>query len=169
MVLRSDRPEAQRIHNRHRPRAHGENVAQNSAHARGRTLERLNERRMIVRFDLEGAGPTLADVDDAGVLAWSLQHMAAVRGQSSQMNARRLVRAVLAPHHAENAEFGERRFASAQEFLDLFVFIQSEAVIPNELGRDGWSLQRGHRGLALLLSHFEAWEDREKSRGELCG
>ena len=34
----NDRPKAQRVHDRQRPRAHGENVAQNAAHAGGCTL-----------------------------------------------------------------------------------------------------------------------------------
>ena len=34
-----------------------------------RTLERLDERRVVVALDLEGDRPALADVDDAGVLA----------------------------------------------------------------------------------------------------
>ena len=102
--LHADRPEAQRIHHRDRPRAHGENVAQNSADAGGRALKRLDKRRMIVRLDLERAGPAVADVDDAGVLARPLHHQLAARGQPLQMHARRFVGAVLAPHHAEDAQ-----------------------------------------------------------------
>ena len=83
-----DGPEAQRIHDGDRTRAHGEDVAQDAAHAGGRALERLDERRMIVRLDLEGAGPAVADVDDAGVLARPLHHAAAVRGQALQVHAR---------------------------------------------------------------------------------
>ena len=73
--LRRDRAKAQRIHHRDRPRAHGEDIAQNSADAGGRSLEGLNERRMIVRLDLEGAGPAVADINDAGVFARPLQHL----------------------------------------------------------------------------------------------
>ena len=39
-----DRAEAQRIHHRDRPRAHGKDVAQNAADAGGRALKRLDER-----------------------------------------------------------------------------------------------------------------------------
>jgi hypothetical protein len=69
-----DGPEAQGIHHRDRPCPHGENVAENSADAGGRALKRFDERWMIVRFDLEGAGPAVANVDDARVLARSLQY-----------------------------------------------------------------------------------------------
>src|SRR5262249_24426993 len=41
--LGSDRPESQRIHYRHRTRAHGKDVAQNAPDASGRALKRLNE------------------------------------------------------------------------------------------------------------------------------
>ncbi len=119
-----DRPETQRIHHRDRPRAHGKDVAQNSADAGGGALKRLDKRRMIVRLDLEGAGPAIADIDDAGILARALQHQLAARGQPLQMHARRFVGAVLAPHHAEDAEFGEGGLASAQQRFDFFVFVE---------------------------------------------
>src|SRR5262249_21590904 len=66
--------EAQRVHHRDRPRAHGEDVAQNSADARGRALKRLDEARVIVRFDLERDHVPAADIDDAGILARSLHY-----------------------------------------------------------------------------------------------
>ena len=143
-----DRPKAQRIHHRDRPRAHGENVAQDSAHAGGCALKRLDERRMIVRLDFESAGPAVADIDDAGILAGPLQHALAARGQPLQMHARRFVGAVLAPHHAENAEFGESRFAAAEKLLDFFVLVRSKAVLPEGLRRKSRG-QRGGHGRSL--------------------
>ena len=110
----SRRPEAQRIQHRDRPRAHGEDVAQDAADAGGRALERLDEAGMIVRFDLERDGIAVADIDDAGVFARALQHVLALGRQLLQMNARALVGAVLAPHHAENAEFGVGGLAAQQ-------------------------------------------------------
>src|ERR1035438_10295882 len=65
--------EAQGIQYRYRPRTHGEDVAKNSAYASGRALKRLNETRMIVRFDLECNCVITADVDDAGVFSRPLQ------------------------------------------------------------------------------------------------
>jgi hypothetical protein len=74
-----DRPaaEAQRIQHRDGPRAHGENVAQNAAHAGGRALKRLDEAGVVVRFDLEGDHVAAADIDDAGVFARPLHHQLA--------------------------------------------------------------------------------------------
>ncbi len=107
-----ERTEAQRVHDRDRPRAHSEDVAQDSAYAGGRALERLDEAGMIVRFDLERDGVTIADIDDAGVLTRTLHHQLAAGRQLLQMQARAFVGAVLAPHHAENAEFGVVGFAA---------------------------------------------------------
>src|SRR6185436_12578346 len=42
------RTKAQAVHRGNRPRAHRENVTQNSAHASCSTLKRLNKRRVIV-------------------------------------------------------------------------------------------------------------------------
>src|SRR6266498_4275258 len=89
---------------------------------------------MIMRFDLERAGPALTDIDDAGILARSLHHQLAARRQTLQVHARRFVRAVLAPHHAEDTEFGPRGFASAQQMLDFLEFVSREPVLPDRLG-----------------------------------
>src|SRR5271157_1303680 len=62
----ADRPEAERVHDSQRPRAHGEDVAQDAAHACGRALKRLDVAGVVVALDLEGAGPAFAYVDDAG-------------------------------------------------------------------------------------------------------
>ena len=148
-----DGAEAQRIHHRDRPRAHSEDVAQDSADAGGRALERLDERRVVVRFDLERAGPAVADVDDAGVLSRALHDALAARGQPLQVDARGFVGAVLAPHHAEDAEFGQGGLASAQKLADFLVFVERESVLPDGFRGKGRG-QRGRHG-GVLLSHFE--------------
>jgi hypothetical protein len=56
-------------------------VAQNAADAGGRALERLDETGVVVRFDLEGDHVAAADIDDAGVLAGTLDHQLAARGE----------------------------------------------------------------------------------------
>ena len=109
---RVERAEAQRIQQRDRPRAHREDVADDAADAGGRALIRLDERRVVVRFDLEDGGQPVADVHGAGVLAGPLQHARALGRQRLQVHARALVAAVLGPHHREDAELGERRLAA---------------------------------------------------------
>ncbi len=61
-----------------------------------------------------------------------LQHQLAARGQLLQMNARALVGAVLAPHHAEDAELGVAGLAAEQRD-DLVVFRPGELVWPRSL------------------------------------
>ncbi len=102
-----------------------------------------------MRFDLEGAGPAVADVDDAGVFAGALHDAAgaggalAARGQPLEVDARGLVGAVLGPHHAENAELGEG-WRAAQRRFDARVLLRRKAVLLEKLGRD--ACRCGHRG-----------------------
>src|SRR5260370_38974562 len=97
----------ERMHARHWPRAHGENIAQDAADAGSRPLKWLNERWMIMRLNFERASPPVTDVDDPGILSRPLKHAAAMRRQPLQMPPRRFVGAVCAPHHAENSELSE--------------------------------------------------------------
>ena len=63
------RAEAQRVHRRDRPRAHGEDVAQDAADAGRRALIGLDVGGVVVALHLEDDRLAVADVDDAGVLA----------------------------------------------------------------------------------------------------
>src|SRR5436189_3193154 len=144
-----DRAEAERIHYCQRSSAHGEDVAQNAANARGSSLKWLNVGRMIVRLNFEGTRPAIADVDDAGVLSRSLDNPAAPRWQTFQVDARGFVRAVLAPHYAEDSQFGERQL-TAKELQDLLVFIRCDSVIFQQLGCD---LAGGRYSLGVRCGH----------------
>ena len=121
------RAEAQRVHQRDRPRAHREDVADDAADAGRRALVRLDERRVVVRFDLEDGGEAVADVDGAGVLARPLQHARPGRRQLPQVDPRALVAAVLRPHHREDAELGQGRLA-AERRDDAVVLVGLQAV-----------------------------------------
>ena len=147
------RTEAQGVHHGDGPRAHGEDVAQDAAHTGGRALKRLNEAGMVVRFDLERDGVIVADVDDAGVFAWPLQDQLAARGQLLQVKARAFVRAMLAPHHAEDAEFGIGGLA-AEQGDDLVVFRPGELVGFDDFGRH--RLARSHQGGDHGLENYKA-------------
>ena len=94
-----ERTEPQRVHQGDRPRAHGEDVPQDAADAGGRALERLDGRRVVVALDADGGGDAVADIDDAGVLARTDEHPGRLGRQPAQVQARRLVGAVLGPHH----------------------------------------------------------------------
>ena len=73
------RAEAQSVEQRDRPRAHGDDVAQDPADAGRRALERLDRGGVVVALDLERDGEPLAEVDHAGVLARALEHALARR------------------------------------------------------------------------------------------
>jgi hypothetical protein len=68
------------------------------------------------------------------------------------MDARRFVGAMLAPHHAEDAEFGKRGLTLSEKVLDLFVLVGSESVLPEGFRRNGRGYGDGHG--ETLLSHL---------------
>src|SRR5262249_42230244 len=108
-VVRTTEP--QRIEHGDRPGAHRENIAQDATHAGGRLLKWFDKARVVVRFDLKRHHVSATDIDDARVLAGPLHHGLAASGQFLQVEARAFVRAVLAPHYAEDSEFGIARLA----------------------------------------------------------
>ena len=124
---RVERSEAQRVQQRDRPRAHREDVADDAADAGGRALVGLDERRVVVRFDLEDGAQAVADVDGAGVLAGALHDARPGGRQRLQMHARALVAAVLRPHHREQPELQQVRLA-AEQLLDALVLVRLDAV-----------------------------------------
>ena len=147
------RAEAQCVHHRDGPGAHGENVAQDAAHAGGRALKRLDETGMIVRFDLEGDRVPGADVDDPGVLARPLQNQGAARRKLLQMQPRAFVGAMLAPHHAEDSEFGVAGFAAEQRD-DFVVLRRGQSVGLNDLRRH--RLMRRHQARNHRFENHQA-------------
>ena len=121
-----ERTETQRIHQRDRSGAHGEDVAQDAANARGRPLIGLNGRRMVVALDTNGGGDAVAHIDHTGVLAGTDQHPRGFGGQTLQMHPRRLIGAVLGPHHGVHGQF-EVVGVAAQQLGDRGVLVISEA------------------------------------------
>src|SRR5699024_4204336 len=63
-----DGTEAQLVHHCDRAGAHGDDVADDAAHAGGRALVGFDIAGVVVGLDLECHGPTVADVDDYCVL-----------------------------------------------------------------------------------------------------
>ena len=135
VLLLVERSKAQAVHRRDGPCAHRKDVAQNAADARRRALERFNERRMVVRLDLECNGEAVADIDDSRVFTRPLQHPRASRRQSPQVNARAFVAAVLAPHHTEDAELCDCRLP-LQDGDNLLIFAFREVVLREDVFTD---------------------------------
>src|SRR5207244_9998489 len=105
------RNEQQDVKNPNRTYPHGKNISKDAAHAGRGTLVGLDRRRMIVRLDLEDDRQPVTDVDRPRVLAWSLEHVRALRRQLAQQRLRRLVGAVLTPQRAEHPELQAIRAA----------------------------------------------------------
>ena len=126
--------EAQRIQHHNRPRAHGEDIPQNAADARGRALKRLDKAGVVVRLDLERDHVAAADIDNPRVLARALHHQAAPRRQLLQMQPRALVGTVLAPHHAENTQLRVAGLPS-QDGDDLPILVRSQLMLRDHFGR----------------------------------
>ena len=80
-----------------------------------------------MRFDLERGAPAVANIDDAGILARRDDYAFASGGKTAQMNAGGFIRAVLRPHHREDAEFSKRGLA-AHERMDTLKLFRSEVV-----------------------------------------
>src|SRR5207249_12276090 len=150
-LARSDFPEAKRVEDGDGPRAHGENVAQDAADAGGRALKRLNITRMIVRFDFEGRNEAVANVDDAGVFSRALHHELPACGQALQVDFTRFIGAVLAPHHAKDAQLGDVRVA-AKDLLNARVLLAGDAMFGGDFG--------GHSNFGASSGHVSDLQQR---------
>ena len=139
--------EAERIEDGDRPGAHREDVAQDAADAGRRALVRLHRGRMVVRFDLERDRPAVADPHHAGVLARAGDDVVSPGRQRPEERPAALVRAMLAPHHAEHRELEIVRPA-AQLPLDRGELLvgQPERAVERRAGRP----EPGPGDLALI-------------------
>ncbi len=117
--------EAQRVEHRDRPGADREHVAQDPADAGRGPLERFDRARVVVRLDLERDREPAADVDHAGVLPRSHQHVRTLGRQAPQELARVLVGAVLGPHQRQHRQLDVVR-RPAQPVQDQLVLVVGE-------------------------------------------
>ena len=127
--------ETQGVEQRDGARAHREHVAQDSTDARRGALVWLDGRRVVVRLDLERDGESVADGNDARVLAGALEHVRRLRRQRLEDGSRVLVGAVLAPQRAHDAQLGERRRA-AEHRRQALVLLGGQPVLGDERGSD---------------------------------
>src|SRR3546814_20545446 len=101
--------EAQRVLVGDRSRAHREDVAQYAADAGRRPLVRLDVAGVVVALHLEDGCQTVANVDHAGILAGSADHLGPGARYILQVNAARLVGAMPRPPARDNPDAGEVR------------------------------------------------------------
>ena len=158
-----ERAEAQRVHDRDRASAHGQDVAHDAADSGRGTLVRLDVRRVVVRLDLEGHRVALADVDDAGVLADAGEHGAGgglLRDlpELLEVHLGGLVGAVLAPHHRVHRQLAGGG-AAPEDLADPGVLVGLQAEVGPGLltarvvGCGGDGVESGDAGLRGDLRH----------------
>ena len=125
--------EPQRVHDRDRAGAHRHDVADDAADPGRRALVGLDVGRVVVRLDLEGHRPAVADVDDAGVLTDADEELLAhlvggVLAPEREVHLARLVGAVLGPHHRVHRQLGAGGPA-ADDLADVGVLVGLEAEL----------------------------------------
>jgi hypothetical protein len=137
-----DRAEAQLVHDGDRASSHGDDVADDPAHAGRGALVGLDVTGVVVRLDLEGHGPAIAHVHDAGILADAHEHallhgIGGVLAEGGQVLLRGLVGAVLGPHDRVHRELRVGGTAP-QDLRDARVLLGLQAQL-----REGLILVRG--------------------------
>src|SRR6266542_869094 len=90
-----------------------------------------------MRFNFKGGTPTVADVDDAGILARRHNDALAADRKPAQMDARGLIGTMLGPHHRKDAQLDKGGFA-AHERPDTFKLFRREIVSGDYFGSDGF-------------------------------
>ena len=125
--------EAERVHDGDRAGTHRHDVADDAADAGRGALVGLDVGRVVVRLDLEGHRPAVADVDDAGVLTDADEELLAhlvggVLAPQLEVDLARLVGAVLAPHDGVHRELGDGR-AAPDDLADVGVLVGLEAEL----------------------------------------
>ncbi len=149
------RAEPERIHVGDGARAHGEDIAHDAADAGRRPLIGLDVRGVVMALHLEHGGLAIAEIDHAGILAGTLDHLRTRRRQLLQPDARGFVGAMLRPHHREDAELGQRRLAS-ELFQQAAIFVRVEPMLRDDLICDAVSpLGRSCRDVQLSVSTSE--------------
>jgi steroid delta-isomerase len=113
-----------------RPRAHGDDVAQDPADAGRGPLEGLDRRGMVVRLDLEGDRLAVTEIDHARVLTGALQNAFSLGRKPFQEESRMFVAAVLGPEQGEDGKLEVVGVAAEQlaDAVELLVGQPQRAV-----------------------------------------
>ena len=138
------RTEAERIEARHRPRAHGEHVAQDAADTGRSSLIGLDEGRVVVALHLEDRRLPVADIHHAGVLPRPADDPGRLGRQLAQPHPRGLVGAVLVPHRREDAELRQVG-RPPHDPLDAGILVRAQPMLGDERRRDRHVRHRAHR------------------------
>ncbi len=147
VLLVLERPEVEGVHQRDRPGAHREDVADDPADAGGRAVVRVDVARVIVALHPDGERDLVREPDDRGVVPGADQHVRAGRGEGPEEVLRRTVRAVLGPEVLEAGDLDRGRLPAEQ---------------PPGLGEVGIGQ---HGGTGSTVTGIKAWRGRTGSAG----
>ena len=154
------RAETKRIERGDRAGAHSENVSQYPADAGGRSLVGFNRGRVVMRLNLEHHRQAVTDIHRPGVLLARFgQKVFSLPRERLEKGNGVLVRAVLGPHHRENAQFRVGHL-TAEDILDAGVFFFAQSMSRHHLGSYGrLCVLRRH-----LVSFSVRWEYKAVAR-----
>ena len=130
---------AQSVERRDWPRAHGEDVAQNAANARRRTLIGFDIGRVVVALHLEHTGLAIANINHAGIFARALDDLVTLGREFPQMQARGFVGTMLGPHDRENTQL-VHIWRTAHTIENDGIFLIGKAVFFDDFGSDAFSV-----------------------------
>ena len=170
-----DGAEAQGVEGENGACAHGKDIANDATDACGGPLEGFDGAGMIVAFHFESDRPAVTDIDDPGVFfARFDEDGGAGGGEFFQLTLGVFIGAMLAPHHGENAEFGEVGIAT-EDGLDAGKFVGCEAMFGNQFGcKSGlghktegagwamWVMESKLGSVELLGNRTSLWWDAER-------
>ena len=128
--------EEERVHDRDRPRPHGEDVAEDAPDTGGGSLVGLDGRRVVVALDADGDRDPVARVDHPRVLAGADEDARPLGRQAAEMDPRRLIRTVLAPHDREEGKL-EVVGGTTEDCFDLVALLvgEPEGAVEVRVGR----------------------------------
>ena len=158
------RAEAQRVHQRDRASAHGEDVADDAADAGRRTLVRLDRGGMVVALDPHRDGQAVADIDDAGALTGADHHPGRLGREPAEMDLRRLVRAVLRPHDRIHGELEVGGVTAEQsDHVGQLGIGEPEAAMQRLVGRHPLERSGGSISPNATCNNYPNTKSRRKS------
>ena len=122
---------AKLVHHGNGTCTHRDDVTDDSTHTGGSTLEGLDVAGVVVALHLKGDSPALADIDNTGILAHAdhqlfFHLLADLLAKLTKVNLRRLVGAVLTPHHRIHRQLTGGG-AATEDFTNLGVLVILEA------------------------------------------
>ncbi len=104
---------------------------------------RFNEGRVVVAFNFEHRGQSIADVHHPGVFARPFDHPRPFGRQGFEMRLGAFITAMLAPHGGKNSQLDQIRFP-LQQVGNTGVLFLGDAVVGNLFRADEGEIGSAH-------------------------